>query len=261
MRRGQLASKTAIVTGASRGIGRAIAVRLASEGANVVICARDADTLHEAAREIEAKGVRVAAIPLDLRLGESADRLIGETCDVFHKIDILVNNAGATKRGEFLELSDEDWTDGFALKFFGAVRVTRSAWPHIREQSGSVLNIVGVGGRTPGPQFAIGGSVNGALLSFTKAMADVGIRDGIQVNAINPGSVRTGRFAHMVQQIAERENIDTASAEMQLVRNAKTTRVGEPEDIANLAMFILSPAGRFLQSALIDMDGGQTKTI
>jgi 3-oxoacyl-[acyl-carrier protein] reductase len=256
-----LARKTAIVTGASRGIGRAIAVRLASEGANVVICARNSDTLHEAAREIEAKGVRVAAIPIDLRLGESADRLIRDTCDAFHKIDILVNNAGATKRGEFLELTDEDWTDGFALKFFGAARITRCAWPHIREQAGSVLNIVGIGGRTPGPQFTVGGSVNAALLSFTKAMADVGIRDGIQVNAINPGFVRTDRFARMVQQIAERERIDTAAAEIQLVRNAKTTRVGEADDIANLALFILSPAGRFLQGALIDMDGGQTKTI
>ena len=234
---------------------------LAREGANVAICARDQDTLLKAAREIEAQGVRVAAVPLDLRHAESADRLVREACDAFEKIDILVNNAGATKRGEFLALTDEDWTDGFALKFFGAVRVTRCAWPHIRDQSGSVLNIVGVGGRTPGPQFAIGGSVNAALLSFTKAMADVGIRDGVQVNAINPGSVRTSRFARMVQQVAEREDIDTAAAEVQIVRHARTTRIGEPEDIANLALFILSPAGRFLQGALIDMDGGQTKTI
>ncbi|HEX4229850.1 MAG TPA: SDR family oxidoreductase [Bryobacteraceae bacterium] len=259
--RGRLARKTAIVTGASRGIGRSIALRLASEGANVAICARDRDALLEAAREIEAQGVRVAAIPLDLRLAESADRLVRETYEAFEKIDILVNNAGATKRGEFLELTEEDWTDGFALKFFGAVRVTRCAWPHIREQSGSVLNIVGVGGRTPGAQFAIGGSVNAALLSFTKAMADVGIRDGVQVNAINPGSVRTSRFARMVQQLAEKENIDAREAEAEIVRRAKTTRIGDPADIANLALFILSPEGRFLQGALIDMDGGQTKTI
>jgi 3-oxoacyl-[acyl-carrier protein] reductase len=234
---------------------------LASEGANVAICARDRDALLEAAREIEAQGVRVAAIPLDLRLGESADRLVRETYEAFEKIDILVNNAGATKRGEFLELTEEDWIDGFALKFFGAVRATRCAWPHIREQSGSVLNIVGVGGRTPGAQFAIGGSVNAALLSFTKAMADVGVRDGVQVNAINPGSVRTSRFARMVQQIAEKENIDTRDAEAEIVRRAKTTRIGDPSDIANLALFILSPEGRFLQGSLIDMDGGQTKTI
>ena len=162
---------------------------------------------------------------------------------------------------KFLELTEEDWTDGFALKFFGAVRVTRSAWPHLREQSGSVLNIIGVGGRTPGPQFTIGGSVNAALLSFTKAMADVGVRDGVQVNAINPGSIRTDRFARTVQQFAERENLDVSAAEAELVRRAKSTGIGVPEDIANLAAFILTPAGRFLQGALIDMDGGQTKTI
>jgi 3-oxoacyl-[acyl-carrier protein] reductase len=103
--------------------------------------------------------------------------------------------------------------------------------------------------------------VNAALLSFTKAMADIGIHDGVQVNAINPGFVRTSRFARMVEQIADRENIDTPAAEAELVLNARTTGIGEPDDIANLALFILSPAGRFLQGALIDMDGGQTKTI
>src|SRR5207237_5831211 len=103
--------------------------------------------------------------------------------------------AGATKRGEFEDLGEEDWTDGFALKFFGAVRLARAAWPHLKQQSGSVVNIAGIGGRTPGPQFAIGGSVNAALLSFTKSLADVGIRDGVQVNAINPGAIRTARLA------------------------------------------------------------------
>ena len=113
----------------------------------------------------------------------------------YGQIDIVVNNAGATKRGEFLQLTDEDWADGFALKFFGAMRLTREAWPHLKKQAGSVLNISGVGGRMPGPLFTIGGSVNAALLSFTKAMADIGIRDGVQVNAINPGQHPDGSLS------------------------------------------------------------------
>src|SRR6058998_2688889 len=184
-------ARTAIVTGASRGIGRAIAIQLARDGAQIVLCARGRQALDEAVRDImQAQGHGIA-VSLDLRLPDSAGQLVSSALSAFGTIDILVNNAGATKRGEFERLSEEDWADGFALKFFGAVRLTRAAWPHLKQQSGSVINIAGVGGRTPGPQFAIGGSVNAALLSFTKALADVGVRDGVQVNAINPGSVRT----------------------------------------------------------------------
>jgi 3-oxoacyl-[acyl-carrier protein] reductase len=172
-----------------------------------------------------------------------------------------VNNAGATKRGEFLQLTDEDWADGFALKFFGAMRLTREAWPHLKKHAGSVLNISGVGGRMPGPLFAIGGSVNAALLSFTKAMADIGIRDGVQVNAINPGSIRTDRFRRMLETAAAQQGTDVETAERTLIESARTTRIGEPEDIAALVAFVVSPEGRFLQGALIDMDGGATKVI
>jgi len=118
-----------------------------------------------------------------------------------------------------------------------------------------------VGGRMPGPQFAIGGSVNAALLSFTKAMADIGIRDGVQVNAINPGNIRTARFQVRLEETAAQQGIDVAAAERNIVESAKTTRIGEPEDIAALVAFAVSPEGRFLQGALIDMDGGATKVI
>jgi NAD(P)-dependent dehydrogenase (short-subunit alcohol dehydrogenase family) len=243
--------KTAVVTGASRGIGRAIALRLARDGARVVLCARDRDALDEAIREIERGGGSAVAQSLDLRLPDSARSLVDAALAAFGAIDILVNNAGATRRGEFADLSEEDWTDGFALKFFGAVRITRAAWPHLKGQAGSVVNIAGVGGRTPGAQFTIGGSVNAALLSFTKAMADVGIRDGIQVNAINPGFIRTDRLARRLATASEQD----------LIREANITRIGEPDDVANLVSFVVSPAGRFLQGSLIDIDGGQTKTI
>ena len=257
----QLKGKTAIVTGASRGIGRAIALRLAKDGAHVVLCARDRSTVEEAALEVEKAGGRAVPVALDLRLPHSAEHLTTSALDAFAQIDIVVNNAGATKRGEFLDLTDEDWADGFALKFFGAVRLVRAAWPHLSKQGGSVVNIVGVGGRTPGPQFTIGGSVNAAVLSFTKAMADVGIRDGVQVNAVNPGSVWTDRLRRTLAKIAEEQSVDLDTAAERLVSNAKVTRIGEPEDIASLVAFILSPAGRWLQGSLIDMDGGQTKTL
>jgi 3-oxoacyl-[acyl-carrier protein] reductase len=121
--------------------------------------------------------------------------------------------------------------------------------------------ISGAGGRTPGAEFTIGGSVNAALLSFTKAMADVGIRDGVQVNAINPGSIRTDRFQKRLESIAKDRGVDLAAAERQIVSESRTTRIGETDDIAGLVAFIAGPEGRFLQGALIDMDGGSTKTI
>jgi NAD(P)-dependent dehydrogenase (short-subunit alcohol dehydrogenase family) len=158
-------------------------------------------------------------------------------------------------------LTDADFLDGFALKFFGAVRLTRAAWSHLKARRGSVLNIIGIGGRTPGPEFTVGGSVNGACLSFTKAMADIGIRDGIQVNAINPGRIRTDRLRKMVEAQAAREGANLDAAMQEIIGKASIVRLGEPEDVANLAAFILSPESRFLQGALIDLDGGQTKTV
>lgn len=256
-----LTGKTAIVTGSSRGIGRAIANRLAKEGAQVVLTGRDTALLDGALSEIEKAGGRVASIALDLRIPDAPQRLADFAVDKFKRIDILVNNAGATKRGEFVQLTDEDWADGFALKFFGAVRLTRAAWPQLKANAGSVVIISGAGGRTPGAEFTIGGSVNAALLSFTKAMADVGVRDGVQVNAINPGAVRTDRLQKRLEAVAQERGVDLATAERHIVSESRTTRIGETDDIAALVAFIAGPEGRFLQGALIDMDGGSTKTI
>jgi NAD(P)-dependent dehydrogenase (short-subunit alcohol dehydrogenase family) len=250
--------KTAVVTGASRGIGKAIAVRLASDGANLVLCGRDVGLLEQTAGQIEGKARVVAG---DLRLPETASRVIGAALDAYGGIDILVNNAGATKRGDFESLTEEDWQDGYALKLFGAVRLARGAWPYLKARSGSLVNIAGSGGRTPGAQFTIGGSVNAALLSFTKALADLGLRDGVQVNAVNPGPVRTARFEKRLAATAEEHGVDLSAALQIFIREEKVTRVGEPEDIAALVAFIVSPHGRLLHGSLIDADGGLTKTI
>ena len=257
----KLEGKVAIITGASRGIGRAIALRFAREGARVVLCARGADALDEVVKEIHAGGGVALSVAADLRLPDQPARVADAAMKAYGGIDIVVNNAGATKRGGFLQLGDDDWADGFALKFFGAVRLTRSAWPELKQRRGSVLNISGAGGRTPGPEFTIGGSVNAALLSFTKAMADLGIRDGVQVNAINPGTIRTGRLQMRLASIVKEQQIDVETAERRFVQESQVTRIGEPEDVANLVAFVVGPEGRFLQGSLIDLDGGSTKTI
>ena len=256
-----LEGKTAIVTGSSRGIGRAIAQRLAADGARVVVCARTSSALDEAVRAITAASGKAAAIALDLRDAESSSRLVDFAVRTFGGLDILVNNAGATRRGAFVKLTDEDWSDSFALKFFGAVRVTRASWPHLQKSAGSVLFVSGAGGRTPGAEFAAGGSVNAGLLSLTKALAEAGIKDGVQVNCVNPGTVRTDRLKIRLETTMKEQGIDLASAERRFVEGSGVTRIGEPEDIAALVAFVVGPEGRFLQGSLIDMDGGATKTV
>ncbi len=256
-----LEGKTAIVTGSSRGIGKSIALRLARDGANVVLAARDAAALDEVAGEIRKGGGLAETIALDLRTPESGLQLVDFAIKRFARIHIVVNNAGATRLGDFLELTDEDWADGFALKFFAAVRVTRAAWRHLKMVSGSVVNISGVGGRTPGPLFSIGGSVNAAMNCLTKSLADTGVRDKVRVNAILPGYVRTERLQKRLEAVVKQTGVDLSEAEQRFVDDSKILQFGEPEDIAGLVAFIVGPEGRFFHGALIDMDGGATKAL
>jgi NAD(P)-dependent dehydrogenase (short-subunit alcohol dehydrogenase family) len=251
----------AIVTGASRGIGRAIAMRLAADGHQVVLSARTENLLHDVARKIKAAGGEPVVFATDLTEPNSPAALAEFAAKTCGGINMVVNCAGATRLGDFFTLTEKDWADGFALKFFGAVRLVRAAWPCLKQRRGSVLTIVGVRGKTPGPDFALGGSVNAACLAFTKAMADVGIRDGVQVNAINPGGVRTDRLQAWLEADAAQHGDTVEAAIERRVRQTNVSRLGEPEDIAGLASFILSEQGRWLQGALIDMDGGQSKTI
>lgn len=256
-----LRGKVAIVSGSNRGIGRAIALHLAREGARVVLTARDQGLLDTAAEEMAAAGSEALAVACDLRVPDSAAKVVDAAVGKFGRIDILVNNAGATKRGDFLALTDDDFLDGFALKYFGAVRLSRAAWPHLKKSSGSIVNIAGAGGRTPGAQFTIGGPVNAAMLSFSKALADLGIRDGVQVNVINPGPVRTARLESRLKATAAEHGVDLKEAEEIFRREQDVSRIGEPEDIAALVAFLLSQPGRLLQGSMIDADGGSTKTL
>jgi len=226
-----------------------------------VLTARDVALLDDAVLTIVAAGGKAVRIAADLRESESATKIARKAAEAFGGLDILVNNAGATKRGEFEELSDDDWSDGFALKFFGAVRLSRAAWPSLRAARGSVVFISGSGGRTPGAQFAIGGSVNAALLSFTKSLAETGLREGVQVNCVNPGPVRTARLDTRLARIAAEKGVTQERALEIFLSSEKITRVAEPEEIAALVGFITGPMGRSLHGSLIDIDGGSTKTI
>jgi 3-oxoacyl-[acyl-carrier protein] reductase len=254
----QLAGKVAVVTGAGRGIGRAVAQTLSYEGALVVLAARSADQLADAAAGCRTETL---ARPADLREPAAAAGLVAAAVERFGRLDILVNNAGATQRGDFLTLPDDAWADGFALKFFGAMRLCRAAWPHLRASGGSVVNIAGVAGRTPTADFAVGGAVNAAVLNLTKSLADRGIRDGVRVNAVNPGYVETDRLAGRIADHAREWGVSLEGAAERMAATAGIARFGQPDDIARLVAFLVSPAAAYLQGAVLDADGGQTRTL
>jgi NAD(P)-dependent dehydrogenase (short-subunit alcohol dehydrogenase family) len=254
----QLKGKAALITGGNRGIGAAIATELAREGVDLCLVARDKDALQSKAAELAAAfNVRVVTVAADLRQAPAADEAIAHAVQTFGRLDILVNNAGATARGDFFALSEQDWDDGFGLKFRACVRMTRAAWPHLRDSGGSVINIIGVGGWTAESEFTIGGSVNAALLHFTKAMAQVGQQDGVRVNAINPGRIATERLTRNIQRIAGMRDISVEEAGNELLQACHIKRFGEPGEIGQVAAFLASQRASFMQGSLVDVDGGE----
>jgi NAD(P)-dependent dehydrogenase (short-subunit alcohol dehydrogenase family) len=252
-----LAGRVALITGASRGIGKGIALQLAAAGCDMLLTGRDIAALESVADEARALGRKASVHAADLTASGEPAGLMQALARHFGRLDILVNNAGAVKRGSLFELTDKDWSDGFNLKFFAHVRLCRLAWPDLEASSGSVVFISGIGARAPVADYMIGSSVVGAGIAFMKALADLGKRDGVQVNAVNPGSVDTDRFRLRLAIIMQRTGLDEAAAIERHRQELDITRFGMPDDVAALVRFIVSPPGRWLHGSAIDADGGQ----
>jgi 3-oxoacyl-[acyl-carrier protein] reductase len=256
-----LTGKVALVTGSSRGIGASIAEVLAAEGCDVMLTGRDEAALKDVAAKIVRRGRKAQPSTLDLSDAKAPATLVADLKRHFGRLDILVNNAGATKRGDFRELTDADWKDGFELKFFAHVRLAREAWPLLTASKGSVVTIAGIGGKEPEAEFGIGSSVNAACVAWTKALADVGKKEGVQVNTVHPGRVETERLWRRIRARVKETGDSEAKVRAEYQKEFNITRFGLVEDIAGLIAFMVSPHGRWLHGATIDMDGGEVRGV
>jgi 3-oxoacyl-[acyl-carrier protein] reductase len=251
----------AIVTGASQGIGRATAVRLARDFSAVVLTARNQDELEKTASAVCSAGAEPQIYALDLAEPQSAEIIVNGTLDRFGRIDALLNIAGAVPQIDLFEMSDAQWESGLALKFHGARRLTIKAWDALKASNGSVVLISGSDALDPKPGFAAVAAVNAAIIAAAKAFAEQGIKDGVQVNSVVPGAVMTGRRESFFKKWAPAHNLTVEEAMKRFPNEVGIRRFGRPEEIAGLMAYLVSPAAQWMTGASVRMDGGEIKGI
>jgi 3-oxoacyl-[acyl-carrier protein] reductase len=251
----------AIVTGASQGIGRATALRLARDFQAVVLAARNESELLEAAAQVKSADAESLIYALDLCEPRSAETLINGTLERFGRIDALLNIAGAVPQIDLFEMTDEQWEKGMALKFHGARRLTIRAWDALKASNGSVVLISGSAALDPKPGFAAVAAINAAIITLAKAFAEQGIKDGVQVNSVVPGAVMTGRRRSFLEKWAPAHNLTIEEATKKFPEDAGISRYGKPEEIAELMAYLVSPAAKWMTGASVRMDGGEIKGI
>jgi 3-oxoacyl-[acyl-carrier protein] reductase len=251
----------AIVTGASQGIGRATALRLACNFSAVVLVARDKDNLEKTAADVRSAGAEAMVYALDLREPQSAEIVVKGTLERFGRIDALLNIAGAVPQIDLFEMTDAQWDDGMAMKLHGARRLTVRAWDALKVSNGSVVLISGSAALDPKPAFAAVAATNAAIIALAKAFAEQGIKDGVQVNSVVPGAVMTARRQSFFAKWAPAHNLTVAEAIRKFPEEAGISRFGRPEEIADLLGYLVSPSAKWMTGASVRMDGGETKGI
>ena len=251
----------AIVTGASSGIGRATCIRLARDFSAIVLVARDKNDLEKTAAEVMSIGAEAMVLALDLRQPQSARTVVVEALERFDRIDALLNIAGAVPQIDLFQMTDAQWDDGMALKLHGARRLTIQAWDALKASKGSVVFISGSAAFDPKPEYAAVATINAAINALAKAFAEQGIKDGVQVNSVSPGAVMTGRRQAFFEKWAPAHNLTVEEAIKKFPERAGITRLGKPEEIADLMGYLVSPAAKWMTGASVRMDGGEIKSV
>ncbi len=251
----------ALVTGASQGIGRATAIRLARDFSTIVLAARNRAALIEVAGAVEHAGAEPFVCDLDLSKPDAASVLIRAVMDRFGQLDALLNIAGAVPQIDLFEMTDEQWQAGAELKLHGARRLTLRAWDALKASQGSVVFMSGNAALHPNPTFAAVATINAAVIALARAFAEQGIKDGVQVNSIIPGAVMTGRRRSFLEKWAPAHHLSVEEAMNRFPEQAQIGRYGQPEEIAGLLAFLVSPAAKWMTGSSLRMDGGEIKGV
>ena len=254
-------NSVAIVTGASQGIGRSTALRLARDFSAVVLAARNAEALQEVAAAVRKAGAEPLSLALDLSQVQASDRIISATLERFGRVDALLNIAGAVPQIDLFEMTDEQWNAGMELKLHGARRLTIRAWDALKQSKGSVVFMSGSAALDPKPAFAAVAATNAAITELAKAFAEQGIKDGVQVNSVVPGAVMTGRRRSFLEKWAPAHSMSVDEAMKKFPGEVGIARYGQPEEIAELLGFMVSPAAKWMTGTSVRMDGGEVKGI
>src|ERR1700727_2381537 len=256
-----MSNSVAIVTGASQGIGQATAIRLARDFSALVLVARNRANLEETAKAVEAAGAKTLVLDTDLSKPAVAQSVADQTLAAVGPIDALLNIVGAVPQIDLFEMTDAQWEGGLALKLHGARRLTIAAWPALKEAKGLVVLMAGNSALFPKAPYAAVGTINAAIVALAKAFSDRGITDGVQVNSVLPGPVMTGRRRSYLEHWASIHNVTVAEATTKFPKDAGIARYGEPEEIAELMAFLVSPGARWMTGSTLRMDGGEVKSI
>ena len=247
-----LTGKRALITGASKGIGRATAALLAEEGCDVILVSRDPATLDAAAADIRAHfRVSVETLPADLSQQFEVERVAATAGDV----DILVNNAGAIPAGDLQTIDNDTWRAAWDLKVFGYISLTRALYPGLKARMGAVVNVIGAAGETFPAGYIAGAAGNAALMAFTRALGHGAHKDGVRVVAINPGPVATDRLITLRKTMA-RDRFGDESRWEEIGANGLYGRVATPEEIASAVAFLASPRSGYTNATVLTIDGG-----
>jgi NAD(P)-dependent dehydrogenase (short-subunit alcohol dehydrogenase family) len=259
----QLKGKTALITGGSEGIGRAIAMVLANEGVDIAICARRKEPLEAAANEIsKATGRKVVPITADLTKDADAANFVKSAAQSLGRIDIMINNAGSAPGGVIETLSESDWEQALQLKFMGYVRCLRYALPiMVKQGHGRVVNLIGNDGVKPSYWEIAPGAANAAGQNLTKSLAGQYGRNGISFVAVNPGPVRTERWAGLVKAMSRDMKISYEEADTLAPSSIPMGRIAEASEVANLVAMMASPLTHYVNGTMIEIDGGQDKAL
>jgi NAD(P)-dependent dehydrogenase (short-subunit alcohol dehydrogenase family) len=249
----ELTGKVALVTGGTQGIGRATALRLAQEGASVVIAARGQPGLDAVAADIRAGGGKVAALRADVAKAEDCERMVAESIAAFGRLDILVNNAGTSSTGEFESVTDDIWREDLELKLFGAIRLARLAIPHMKAQGGGrIINITTIGAKQPRAKSMPTTVTRAAGLALTKALSREYAAHNILVNTVSIGLIRSAQQ----DAKAAKANLTPEEWYQKLGADVPLGRVGLPEEVASVIAFLASGAASFVTGSSINLDGG-----